>query len=288
MSEQQTGHIDIRGRDYKTVALRLSEFRKEHPDWPIETELLTPPASGDQVVMKTAIKNQDGRTIATGHAHEVWTNTGINQTSALENCETSSVGRALAFYGLAGTEIASADEVAGALNRAVAAAPPGASRRESASGGQASGNKPPAPGCPSCGAEAIIVSKPEYGGGFVCWKGKNGCGAKFDDNMQLVQPQSKGATSAGTAAKPATAEQSKKDFWTFCKSIGLDDESTAKAIWMKFQANLDRAKLQAWITIRCIKDGVGIEEDAIEKAWEDTKNYEGARKWIEGVIDTPF
>ena len=33
----------------------------------------------------------------------------------MENCETSAVGRALAFFGLAGTEIASADEVAAAI-----------------------------------------------------------------------------------------------------------------------------------------------------------------------------
>ena len=33
--------------------------------------------------------------------------------------------------------------------------------------------------CPSCGAEAIIRGKAEYGGGWLCWKKQNGCGAKF-------------------------------------------------------------------------------------------------------------
>ena len=41
----------------------------------------------------------------------------INKTSALENAETSAVGRALAFLGFAGTEIASADEVANAIKQ---------------------------------------------------------------------------------------------------------------------------------------------------------------------------
>ena len=33
--------------------------------------------------------------------------------------------------------------------------------------------------CPNCGAEAIIRGKAEYGGGWLCWKKQNGCGAKF-------------------------------------------------------------------------------------------------------------
>ena len=35
--------------------------------------------------------------------------------------------------------------------------------------------------CPHCGAEAIIKGKEEYGGGWVCFKKKGGCGEKFDD-----------------------------------------------------------------------------------------------------------
>ncbi len=44
--------------------------------------------------------------------------------------------------------------------------------------------------CPECGAETIINGKVEYGGGFLCWKAKGGCGAKFliDDKRILDQP----------------------------------------------------------------------------------------------------
>ena len=55
--------------------------------------------------------------IATGYAEEVRTASKINRTSALENAETSAVGRALAFFGLGGSEIASADEVANAIQQ---------------------------------------------------------------------------------------------------------------------------------------------------------------------------
>ena len=36
--------------------------------------------------------------------------------------------------------------------------------------------------CPQCGASAVIRGKKEYGGGWLCWKKKEGCGAKFDDD----------------------------------------------------------------------------------------------------------
>lgn len=46
--------------------------------------------------------------------------------------------------------------------------------------------------CPECGAEAIIKGKREYGGGWVCFKRKDGCGAKFDDNDPAIVSQSAG------------------------------------------------------------------------------------------------
>jgi hypothetical protein len=36
--------------------------------------------------------------------------------------------------------------------------------------------------CPKCGKEAIIKGNPKFGGGWVCWKKKDGCGANFDIN----------------------------------------------------------------------------------------------------------
>jgi len=53
--------------------------------------------------------------ISTGYAEENRQSSRINQTSALENCETSSLGRALAFCGLTNDSIASAEEVSAAI-----------------------------------------------------------------------------------------------------------------------------------------------------------------------------
>ena len=44
--------------------------------------------------------------------------------------------------------------------------------------------------CPDCGAEAIIKGKADYGGGWVCWKKKDGCGANFDDHDPAILSQS--------------------------------------------------------------------------------------------------
>jgi hypothetical protein len=70
--------------------------------------------------MKAFIRDlmKEGRpVVAVGHAEENRQASTINKTSALENCETSAYGRALAAFGFAGTEFASADEVAQAISQ---------------------------------------------------------------------------------------------------------------------------------------------------------------------------
>lgn len=46
--------------------------------------------------------------------------------------------------------------------------------------------------CPACGVAAIIPGKKEFGGGWLCWKKKDGCGAKFDDNDDTITGQQVG------------------------------------------------------------------------------------------------
>lgn len=46
--------------------------------------------------------------------------------------------------------------------------------------------------CPKCGQEAIIIGKKEFGGGFVCFKKKNGCGSKFGDKDPAITGQEVG------------------------------------------------------------------------------------------------
>ena len=46
--------------------------------------------------------------------------------------------------------------------------------------------------CPVCGKEAVIKGKEEYGGGWLCFKKKDGCGAKFKDGDAAIEGQPRG------------------------------------------------------------------------------------------------
>jgi hypothetical protein len=46
--------------------------------------------------------------------------------------------------------------------------------------------------CPACGEEAIIKGKEEYGGGWLCFYKKGGCGAKYEDGDPVILDQSVG------------------------------------------------------------------------------------------------
>jgi len=113
MTEKQSGTVMIHGKAYQTVAYRVQVFREKYPDWTLATEVLH--RDGECVVIKASISDETGRLRSTGHSEEYRKATQINKTSALENAETSAIGRALAGLGLGGTEFASANEVQNAI-----------------------------------------------------------------------------------------------------------------------------------------------------------------------------
>jgi hypothetical protein len=87
--------------DYEPVEVRLEKFWKDYADGRIETELLE--ASKDRFIVLARIyrTEADAKCWTTGIAEETVSQRGVNQTSALENCETSAIGRALANAGYA-------------------------------------------------------------------------------------------------------------------------------------------------------------------------------------------
>ena len=106
--------VKIHGRDYKTVAERVNELAEDTKrDYSLNTEIMH--FELPKVVIKATLKI--GENTYTGHALEDETKGSINSTSALENCETSAIGRALASAGYGGSEFASADEVAQAIHQ---------------------------------------------------------------------------------------------------------------------------------------------------------------------------
>ena len=107
--------VKIHGKDYTTCAERLATFHKRFKDQTksIITEIIQ--FKDGIVVVKAVIKI--GEDVFCGHAYEDIGSSPINTTSALENCETSAIGRALASAGYLGSEFASADELVTALNK---------------------------------------------------------------------------------------------------------------------------------------------------------------------------
>lgn len=105
--------VKIHNKEYLTVAERIATFRSKYPEWTINTDLIS--NVGDMIVIKSTIHNESGHQVGSGYAEEVRGSTTINKTSALENCETSAIGRALASCGYGGEQYASANEVTDAI-----------------------------------------------------------------------------------------------------------------------------------------------------------------------------
>lgn len=103
-------------KKYPEVSQRIKAFRKVYPNGVIETEMELP--SEGTCIFKAIIRNENGDVIATGTASETQNSSTINETSYIENCETSAVGRALGFCGFGiDAGVATAEEVQNAIQK---------------------------------------------------------------------------------------------------------------------------------------------------------------------------
>ena len=114
--------VNIHGKEYHTVAERIQLLNlaldKSGTDYSLTTELIS--WDNDIVIMKAVLTLVKGESVMTysGHAYEKEDSSQINKTSALENCETSAIGRALSAAGFGGgNEYASANEVENAIHQ---------------------------------------------------------------------------------------------------------------------------------------------------------------------------
>ena len=106
--------ISIRGKQYVTVAERLRQLHlsvsNDMPGPSIDTKIVYA-EGGIYIVKATVIPDiTQPECFFTGHAKEDESKGQVNGTSALENCETSAIGRALGNAGYGSAEsIASAN-----------------------------------------------------------------------------------------------------------------------------------------------------------------------------------
>lgn len=105
--------IQVRGnKKYTQVVTRVEVFRRAFGgELGIQTDILL--NDGKYVIVKATIADKNGYVVSSGLAEEIRGGSPVNKTSALENCETSAIGRALASMGLHGGQYASADEMEG-------------------------------------------------------------------------------------------------------------------------------------------------------------------------------
>ena len=99
--------------------------------------------------------------------------------------------------------------------------------------------------CPRCEAEAIIKGKAEYGGGWLCFKAKGGCGEKFDDNDKTITEQEVGRIEYEDPA----------DYYNTCKKM---------AVKRAYVGGTLSATAASDIFTQDLDDDLSIEDAAIE------------------------
>jgi hypothetical protein len=90
--------------DYTPVSERIKQFWADHPNGAIHSELVFD--DGVRCVVKTTLwlDKDDTQPTATDYAEELISDRGVNSTSRIENCCTSSQGRSLAAAGYLGAD----------------------------------------------------------------------------------------------------------------------------------------------------------------------------------------
>ena len=107
------------GKQYTEVAKRVEAFRMVFGgEYGIDTDIIH--NDGQTVVVKATVKDKDGFVVGSGLAEEIRGSSQITRTSAVEVCETSAIGRALASMGMHGGQYASANEMDGVKRKEAA------------------------------------------------------------------------------------------------------------------------------------------------------------------------
>lgn len=103
--------------EYESVAERLTRFKADYPNFRMFSEIAGHTAleeAGTRWIIKVTLFRDAGdeHPVSTGYAEERDGGQGANRAAALENAETSALGRALANAGYAGSKRVTREELA--------------------------------------------------------------------------------------------------------------------------------------------------------------------------------
>jgi len=151
--------VDIKGKKYVLVSDRIIFFNDTYKKGMIQTKLVS--YEGKKIVMQAKVTPEvtTPDRYFTGWSQEVEGDGMVNKTSALENAETSAVGRALAMMGIGVIDsIASIDEINKATNRGQVSYTP-------VDQSKVDGKK-----CEACGADMRMSKAGKPYCSALCWK----------------------------------------------------------------------------------------------------------------------
>ena len=221
------------GKQYTTVAARVEALRiVTGSRFGIETEIVYYPKPGDdpQTIVMKAVVTDGIRIVATGHAEETRGANWINETSALEACETSCIGRALAALALHGGEYASVQEIAVAQSKRA----------------RITGSAPIAVSMVASPNPIGLANAHTQTAGLAS---KNSEASSFTE-MPTEKPYSANATN--TPPGGIGWETAVETFRTFARECHKEDD--LKAFWDRNRGLIDRMKIEAVASFSEVRD----------------------------------
>jgi len=97
--------------DYDTVESRIKKFWEQFPNGRILTDIIFNDETRFVVKAYVYVDREDARAVTSGMAEEIVGSSMVTKSSALEVCETSAIGRALANFLFSGNKRPSREEM---------------------------------------------------------------------------------------------------------------------------------------------------------------------------------
>jgi len=230
-SPPEPSFATINSKPYEWIHSRVKRFWYDHKDGSIITECLVD--DDERLMFKSEVRFDKDQVLptATGHAEEVRGSTPINTTSPVENCESSSTGRALgnAGYDASNNSIATAEEVTNAIAQQGKTQVPGKTAKPSPTPAKAA--TPRTPGNPDGSynvtqVEEVQITRKSDGAQFTKYVVHTGEGVKLETFNEGLRDKAQSALNTGSAIE---ADHEAESNYGSCKLLDITILEVAEA-----------------------------------------------------------